>query len=142
VPTGEELRQQGYNGVISELKKLGWTDDSVTGGLSKSFIGANEKGTINPNGILNVIVTAKDANMMATVGGDTIVSGSTVIIPQYGIDAQSTQNYKKVADKINNAVEAYVAKRRDALKPAPVLPLLQPAKSTVLLQPVPKKKRL
>lgn len=116
VPTGEELRQQGYNGVISELKKLGWTDDSVTGGLSKSFIGANEKGTINPNGILNVIVTAKDANMMATVGGDTIVSGSTVIIPQYGVTAQTEESYKKVADKINNAVEAYVAKRREEIQ--------------------------
>ena len=116
VPTGEELRQQGYNGVISELKKLGWTDDSVTGGLSKSFIGANEKGTINPNGILNVIVTAKDANMMATVGGDTIVSGSTVIIPQYGVTAQTEESYKKVADKINNAVEAYVAKQREEIQ--------------------------
>lgn len=113
VPTGEELRQQGYNGVISELKKLGWTDDSVTGGLSKSFIGANEKGTINPDGILNVIVTAKDANMMATVGGDTIVSGSTVIIPQYGVTAQTEESYKKEANTINNAVEAYVAKQRE-----------------------------
>ena len=72
MPTGEELTK-GYNG-ISELKKLGWTLIDVTGGLSKSFIGANEKGTINPDGILNVIVTAKDAkNMMATVGGDTII---------------------------------------------------------------------
>jgi len=112
VPTGEELRQQGYNGVISELKKLGWTDDSVTGGLSKSFIGANEKGTINPDGILNVIVTAKDANMMATVGGDTIVSGSTVIIPQYGVTAQTEESYKKVANTINNAVEAYIDNRK------------------------------
>jgi len=116
VPTGEELRQQGYNGVISELKKLGWTDDSVTGGLSKSFIGANEKGTINPNGILNVIVTAKDANMMATVGGDTIVSGSVVIIPQYGVTAQTEESYKKEANTINNAVEAYVAKQREEIQ--------------------------
>ena len=51
--------------------------------------------------------------MMATVGGDTIVSGSTVIIPQYGVTAQTEESYKKEANTINNAVEAYVAKQRE-----------------------------
>ena len=55
--------------------------------------------------------------MMATVGGDSfIVSGSTVIIPQYGVTAQTEESYKKEANTINNAVEAYVAKQRELRK--------------------------
>ncbi len=107
MPTGEELRQQGYNGVISELKKLGWADDAVTGGVSKSFIGASEKGTVNPEGVLTVAVTSKDGNMMAIVG-DAIVRNSVVIIPQYGLTAQTEESYKKEAEKINKAVNFYI----------------------------------
>lgn len=113
-PSGEQLLNTGYDGIKAELKGMAWVDDPIVqGGLVKSFIGAQESGDTNPDGILSISINRNGVNIAAKVGADTIIPNSVELIPQYGIDAQSTQNYKKVADKINNAVEAYVAKQRE-----------------------------
>ena len=117
-PSGEQLLNTGYDGIKAELKGMAWVDDPIVqGGLVKSFIGAQESGDTNPDGILSISINRNGVNIAAKVGADTIIPNSVELIPQYGIDAQSTQNYKKVADKINNAVEAYVAKQREIVNP-------------------------
>lgn len=125
--SGEQLLNTGYDGIKAELKGMAWVDDPIVqGGLVKSFIGAQESGDANPDGILSISINRNGVNIAAKVGADTIIPNSVELIPQYGIDAQSTQNYKKVADKINNAVEAYVAKQREAVNTVAVSPVVEP----------------
>lgn len=111
-PTAEELTKQGFDGIATELKKLGWTDDLVMGGLTKSFVGAKESGSVNEDGVLNVNVSRENGLIRAQVGADTLIPNSVDNIPQYGLNAQTEQSYKKVADKVNNAVDAYVEQRK------------------------------
>ena len=114
--SGEQLLNTGYDGIKSKLKGMAWVDDPIVqGGLVKSFIGAQESGDTNPDGILSISINRNGVNIAAKVGADTIIPNSVEFIPQYGIDAQSTQNYKKVADKINNAVEDYIDNRKALL---------------------------
>lgn len=105
----EVLLQQGFNGIQAQLKDIGWVDSSIVAGVEKTFTGVNpdaENG-INPNGDFTVSIVRHDNFIVAQHGADTTIKSE--LLPQYGVTAQTEENYQAIAKKLNDAVEQWVA---------------------------------
>lgn len=101
--------------VFEALTQYGWSLDTVSGGISKTFAGLAEAGSISDGSrTLSAYFDSRERYLAVTDNnaptGGAIITETEIDLRDYGYN---TKAFEKAAKAFNEKVEAYVLKRRE-----------------------------